>query len=71
MKTTKERVEEMSLDLESMIDETSLAYVLALAEAICHEKAAHLQANWADHESAKVWTKAARQIEKIVSTMDI
>jgi hypothetical protein len=32
---------------------------------ICHEKAIHLQDNWQDNKTAKLWDKAGNKISKI------
>jgi hypothetical protein len=36
-----------------------------MLERICHKKAEHLRTHWKDEETAKLWDKAARQIENI------
>jgi hypothetical protein len=51
--------------LESFIDKLTLAAVLEMLERICHKKAENLRNNWDDEASAKLWEKAARQIENI------
>lgn len=67
----RETVEAIACELEQLIDENSLSGIMELIATICHEKADHLRANWGDRDSARVWTKAARQIEKIVSSTDL
>ncbi|BAY20214.1 hypothetical protein NIES21_60840 (plasmid) [Anabaenopsis circularis NIES-21] len=51
--------------LESFIDQLTLAAVLEMLERICHKKAENLRTHWQDENSAKLWDKAARQIEQI------
>ncbi|WP_341529374.1 hypothetical protein WKK05_08730 [Nostoc sp. UHCC 0302] len=51
--------------LETLIDKLSLAAILEMLERICHKKAENLRNNWQDETSAKLWDKAARQIEQI------
>jgi hypothetical protein len=36
-----------------------------MLERICHKKAENLRTHWQDETSAKLWEKAARQIEQI------
>jgi hypothetical protein len=43
----------------------TLAAILEMLERICHKKAENLRTHWNDEESAKLWEKAARQIENI------
>jgi hypothetical protein len=51
--------------LESVVDQLTLAAVLEMLERICHKKAENLRTRWQDEDSAKLWDKAARQIEQI------
>ncbi len=51
--------------LEGLIDRLTLATILELLERICHKKAEAMRNNWKDEASAKLWDKAARQIENI------
>jgi len=51
--------------LEELIDKLTLAAILEMQERICHKKAEDLRNNWQDETSAKLWDKAARQIEQI------
>ncbi|HLO84665.1 MAG TPA: hypothetical protein VK203_06575 [Nostocaceae cyanobacterium] len=51
--------------LEAFIDKLTLAAILEMLERICHKKAEYLRNHWQDETSAKLWDKAARQIEQI------
>ncbi len=51
--------------LETVIDKLTLAAVLEMLERICHKKAENLRNHWDDEVTAKLWEKAARQIENI------
>ena len=51
--------------LEGLVQELTLAAILEMLERICHKKAEHLRTDWKDEETAKLWDKAARQIENI------
>jgi cytoplasmic iron level regulating protein YaaA (DUF328/UPF0246 family) len=58
---TKEYME----SLEAIVDQLTLAAVLEMLERISHKKAENLRNHWKDEVSAKLWDKAARQIEQI------
>ncbi|MBW4512851.1 MAG: hypothetical protein KME64_41140 [Scytonematopsis contorta HA4267-MV1] len=51
--------------VETVIDKLTLAAVLEMLERICHKKAENLRNHWDDETTAKLWEKAARQIENI------
>ncbi|MBD2388753.1 hypothetical protein [Cylindrospermum sp. FACHB-282] len=51
--------------LETLIDQLSLSAILEMLERICHKKAENLRNHWQDETSAKLWDKAARQIEQL------
>jgi len=51
--------------LETLIDKLTLSAILEILERICHKKAENLRTHWQDETSAKLWEKAARQIEQI------
>ena len=48
------------LVLEGIVDRAGLRNVLFALEHICHAKAQHLEANWQDPTSAKVWWRNGR-----------
>ncbi|MGB3756225.1 MAG: hypothetical protein WBA07_07605 [Rivularia sp. (in: cyanobacteria)] len=51
--------------VEGLVDKLTLPTILELLERICHKKAENLRTHWQDETSAKLWEKAARQIEQI------
>ncbi|MBD2727488.1 hypothetical protein H6G96_14410 [Nostoc sp. FACHB-892] len=51
--------------LEALVDKLTLSAILEMLERICHKKAENLKTHWQDETSAKLWDKAARQIEQI------
>lgn len=51
--------------VESLVDKLTLSAILEMLERICHKKAENLRNHWQDETSAKLWEKAARQIEQI------
>jgi len=53
-------------ELEKLIDSSSLLDVVTGLEMICDEKAAHIEVNWQDKTTARVWKKASYTIGTIV-----
>lgn len=51
--------------LERLLDSYDLSRVLAALRDICHEKSAHLAANWQDHNAARAWDLAARTCDRV------
>jgi ribosomal protein S12 methylthiotransferase accessory factor YcaO len=51
--------------LESLVDQLTLSAILEMLERISHKKAENLREHWQDEKTAKLWEKAARQIELI------
>ncbi|GAA6618715.1 hypothetical protein [Scytonema sp. NUACC26] len=51
--------------LETLIDKLTLSAILEMLERICHKRAENLRTHWQDETSAKLWEKAAKQIEQI------
>ncbi|MGB3636288.1 MAG: hypothetical protein WBA39_01655 [Rivularia sp. (in: cyanobacteria)] len=51
--------------VEGLVDKLTLSTILEMLERICHKKAENLRTHWQDETSAKLWEKAARQIEQI------
>lgn len=50
--------------LEALIDRHTLAVVLETIAMICREKADHLRCAWQDAQTARVWDRTARQVER-------
>lgn len=57
--------------LESLIDDSSLAEVLAALVEICDGKAEHLSTNWQDGPGADYWLRASRAIERTAARESI
>jgi hypothetical protein len=53
------------LVLEGIVNRAGLRNVLFALEHICYEKASHIEANWQDPKSAKVWTRSARRCANV------
>ena len=53
--------------LEPLIDKHGMVHVLAGLALICFEKAEHLRSNWQDDNSAKVWDRAGRAIDRFAT----
>jgi len=46
-------------DLEAMIDQSSLSWVLDMLAVICSQKAEHIRENWQDYDLARRWEQAS------------
>lgn len=62
---------EAMVQLEAMVDATSLADVLAALATIACGKAEHLRSNWQDKVSARVWNRAAGKIDRAVAQVEV
>jgi len=58
-------LDKLKEDLEILVDNTSLGYVLTELATICEEKAEHIRATYQDRALAHVWDKAGIKIEKV------
>lgn len=56
--------EDITIELEAMIDRHGLTHVVTGLSLICSEKAAHLRANWQDNATAKVWDADSKTLDK-------
>lgn len=54
---------EMVEQLEDMVDQFSLQDVLSALAAVCYAKQEHIASAWQDAGLAKVWERAAKQID--------
>ena len=62
---------EAMVELEGMVDKTNIATVLHALAYICQMKADHLESNWQDRETARVWTREAGKIAKLANQIDL
>lgn len=51
--------------IERIIDSVGLETVVAYMAAICHDKAAHLETNWQDSETAARWQQMGDRLETV------
>ena len=58
---------ERSEQLEKLIDETSLAKVLAEIGEICQAKADHVSSNWQDRNLSRAWREAGDFVDAMSS----
>lgn len=54
--------QDLILALEELVDSDGLADVLSALELMCYEKAEHLQCNWQDSATAKLWNRCGKAI---------
>jgi hypothetical protein len=47
-------------EIESLIDQSSVLDVLTAIELICAEKAEHIRHNWQDRATARPWDKVSK-----------
>lgn len=59
------------VNLEGMIDRTSLKIVLGMLVEICSLKAEHIEHNWQDEMLARDWAAARRELLKAESKVRI
>jgi hypothetical protein len=64
-------VRDIERTLEDAVDSTSLAEVLGMLADICLGKAEHLESNWQDRASARVWERAAKVLNDAVNKVDV
>lgn len=62
---------ELTTELERLVDQNTLASVIAALCCVCIEKAEHLEINWQDKTQAKVWLLAEKKLTKIANELDI
>ena len=55
--------------LETIIDSHSLSHVVAGLILICEQKAEHLRTNWQDDSMAKTWDRDARLLDRILTRL--
>lgn len=68
LQESQERIDYLE---EEFVDKTSIADTLDLLAGICREKAEHLRHAWQDCQSARVWDKAAKQIEMLAAKIEV
>ena len=49
-------------DLEAMIDQHGLLHILTGLDLVCSEKAEHIRVNWQDKKLARQWDRHANAI---------
>jgi len=56
--------------LETIVDHSSICEVVENLAHICYEKAEHLEMNWQDHETAKLWSKYGKILCKTAEKLE-
>jgi hypothetical protein len=51
--------------LEELVDKKTLMYVVEELGNVCHAKADHIQENWQDMQTARVWRRAAKLLDSL------
>ena len=57
------------VQLEAMIDATSVRVVLDAITSICHGKAQHIRDNWQDRATAAPWNQAGNVVDACASKL--
>lgn len=68
MQTT---TDDITAELEAMIDKHGLLHVVTGLELICREKAEHIRVNWQDHAMARTWDIAARHLDRTAHRLPV
>ena len=55
-------IEDISSQLEAILDSSKLSTVVQALGEICFAKAEHLQSNWQDRELAHIWERAGNKL---------
>lgn len=63
--------EAQKIDLEGLIDASSLKAVAEALTEICEGKAEPIPTNWQDRAIAKVWDHAAQPFRAIASRLEV
>jgi hypothetical protein len=57
--------DELDLEIEQLIDHTTLLRVVRALESVCLAKAEHLRENWQEDRSAKNFERAQEALERL------
>ncbi len=57
--------------IEHLVDGSDLASVVMALGLVCHEKAEHLECNWQDKITARVWDRAGNKIERLAEDSSV
>ena len=61
--TDLEKQTQLENQLKALIDEHGLHAVIGSLVIVCNQKASHLESNWQDRATARVWTNAAKVLD--------
>jgi hypothetical protein len=61
----------VSLELEALVDKYSLAQIVDALAEVAFAKAEHLQANWQDKSTAKVWERAGSRLRNAGANIEV
>jgi len=66
-----ELTEHDKIELERLIDRTTLETVLEALMEICGEKADHIESEWQDRATAAPWRMAAKTLGKAIDRVEV
>lgn len=61
---------DMAIQLEEIVDHTTLLATVATLERMSHERAERVRAHWQDEEIAKQWELCAKALGKAMQAID-
>jgi hypothetical protein len=61
---------ELENAIEALVDASSLEAVVNALANVAAAKAEHIASNWQDATTAKVWDRAARELDKAVGKIE-
>lgn len=57
-------------ELEELVDQWGISFLLATLEQVCHEKADHhITKNWQDPALAEAWENVGKNLDRVESTL--
>ncbi len=69
--TTNQLTQDGKDTLESMLDSTSMSYLLHVIGQLCYEKSEHIRSNWQDGQMADAWSTAGDKLWRLADSSQI
>lgn len=55
--------------IESIVDQSSVDQLILKLSRICYEKSEHIESEWQDKKTARVWRRAAARLARLGGTV--
>ena len=62
--------DDVTYDLEELMDKHGLTYILNILEEICYAKEDHVMSNWQDENLANLWAIRGKQIAAAILAIE-